>query len=99
MSELSRRAFLGSAVGLTGVAGLTGPAAVAELKSLTANAQPIAAAERRARIEKLQGLMAKEKIAAFLVESGSTLEYFTGIRWHRSERTTAAVTPARMPVG
>jgi len=33
-------------------------------------------------------------IAAFLVESGSSLEYFTGIRWWRSERTTAALIPA-----
>ena len=30
-----------------------------------------------------------------LVESGASLEYFTGIRWQLSERTTAAVIPAR----
>ena len=29
-----------------------------------------------------------------LVEAGSSLEYFTGIRWWRSERTTAALIPA-----
>ncbi len=51
--------------------------------------------ERRARIAKLQGLLAERKIGALLVESGSSLEYFTGIKWRRSERTTAAVIPAR----
>jgi Xaa-Pro dipeptidase len=30
-----------------------------------------------------------------ILESGSSLDYFTGVRWHRSERTTAAVIPAR----
>jgi Xaa-Pro dipeptidase len=57
-------------------------------------APPITIAERRARIEKLQGLMQHGGFQALLIESGSTLEYFTGIRWHRSERTTAAIIPA-----
>jgi Xaa-Pro dipeptidase len=65
-----------------------------KLKSLTADAKPISPEERRARIEKAQGLMVQQKVAALLVESGSSLEYFTGIRWHRSERTTLAVIPA-----
>ena len=38
--------------------------------------------------------MQQGKIAALLVEAGSSLEYFTGIRWRRSERTTAALIPA-----
>ncbi len=70
------------------------PSSVAELQSLTAGATPIAAEERRARIAKVQSLMGRRKIAALLVEPGSTLDYFTGIRWHRSERTTLAVIPA-----
>jgi Xaa-Pro dipeptidase len=65
-----------------------------ELKSMTLGAQPISAAERIARLNKLQGLMQQQKIAALLVESGSTLDYFTGVRWHLSERVTAAVIPA-----
>ena len=39
--------------------------------------------------------MEQRRIGALLIESGASLEYFTGIRWHRSERTTAAVIPAR----
>jgi len=65
-----------------------------QLKSMTSGAQPIAAAERIARINKLQGLMQQQKVAALLVESGSTLDYFIGVRWHLSERVTAAVIPA-----
>ncbi len=66
-----------------------------ELKPITGNAHPISAAERRARIAKLQALMEQRRIGALLIESGASLEYFTGIRWHRSERTTAAIIPAR----
>ena len=66
----------------------------APLKSLTGDAKPISVEERHARIAKAQSLMAQRKVAALLVESGSSLEYFTGIRWRRSERTTLAVIPA-----
>lgn len=69
-------------------------APAAELKPITGNAHPISAAERRARIGKVQALMGQRRIGALLIESGASLEYFTGIRWPRSERTTAAVLPA-----
>ena len=69
-------------------------AAVSDLKSMTAALQPISADERRARIAQAQAGMLHRKISALLIESGSTLDYFTGIRWHRSERTTAALIPA-----
>ena len=66
----------------------------APLKSLTGDAKPISVEERHARIAKAQSLMAQRKVAALLVESGSSLEYFTGIRWRRSERTTLAIIPS-----
>jgi Xaa-Pro dipeptidase len=65
------------------------------LSSLTESVQPIGAQEHTARIAKLQSLMQQRRIAALLVEAGSSLEYFTGIRWWRSERTTAALIPAQ----
>jgi Xaa-Pro dipeptidase len=61
---------------------------------MTAQAQPISAAEHGARLARIQALMQQGKVAAFLVEAGSSLEYFTGVRWWRSERTTAALIPA-----
>jgi len=70
----------------TGLAGLT---------SMTTGAKPILVDERRARIAKLQKLMVEQKVGALILESGSSLDYFTGIQWHRSERTTAAVIPAK----
>jgi Xaa-Pro dipeptidase len=68
------------------------------LKPMTADAKPITSGERQARLAKAQNLMQEKKIAALLVESGSTLEYFTGIHWWTSERVTAAVIPASGPV-
>ena len=55
---------------------------------------PITAQEHEARLAKVQRLMQQRKVAALLLEAGSSLEYFTGIRWWRSERTTAALLPA-----
>ena len=97
MTQISRRNVLlaaGAAAGLS--ATRTGLAAVDTkgLKSLTRGIGPITLEERRARLAKVQGLMQAQKISALLVESGSTLDYFTGVVWHRSERTTAAVIPA-----
>lgn len=96
---LSRRHFLQSAAAaplLATTAGFATAAAAAapDLKSMTTGAKPISSNERNARIAKVQGLMTQRKIAALLVESGSSLEYFTGIKWHRSERTTLAIIPA-----
>ena len=62
---------------------------------MTADAKPISVEERRARIAKVQALMGERKIGALLIEPGSTLDYFTGVLWHRSERITLAVIPAR----
>ncbi len=70
------------------------PGSVPAVRSLTGSAQPISATERQARIAQVQELMRQKKVGALLVEPGSTLEYFTGIRWWRSERTTAAIIPA-----
>jgi Xaa-Pro dipeptidase len=94
---LSRRALLRSAASLPMIAAGAASARsapTAALKSLTGDAKPISADERRARIAKVQALMAQQKIAALLLEPGSSLDYFTGIQWHRSERTTAAMVPA-----
>jgi Xaa-Pro dipeptidase len=100
MTSVSRRAFVGwSAAGAAITATRAASAAARNpaggLKSLTAAAQPISAQEHGARLEKLQSLLQQHKSATLLVEAGSTLEYFTGIRWWRSERTTAALIPAQ----
>jgi Xaa-Pro dipeptidase len=96
---LSRRGFLSAAAGvpLLAMAADNRPplSPAAELKSVTADAKPISGEERRARIAKVQMLMSERKVAALLIEPGSTLDYFTGIRWRRSERITLAIIPVR----
>ena len=67
---------------------------VKDLQSLTGGVKPISAAERLERIARLQTLLGREKIGALVLEPGSSLDYFTGVQWHRSERTTAAIIPA-----
>jgi Xaa-Pro dipeptidase len=91
----TRRAFLQTSAGLSLLAALppAGTAAPA-LQSMSGGAKPISAEEFRARLAKVQGLMSGQKIRALLIEPGSSLEYFTGIKWRRSERTTLAVIPA-----
>lgn len=69
-------------------------ASTLNLQPITGAAKAITPAERRGRVAKLQSLLRERKAGALLVESGSTLEYYTGIRWHRSERITAAIIPA-----
>jgi Xaa-Pro dipeptidase len=94
--QISRRAFFGgAAAAMTTAHAQTGTDKThSTLSPLTGDTQPISPAEHAARVAKLQELMQREKVTALLAESGSTLEYFTGVRWHRSERTTAALIPA-----
>ncbi|MEG3144041.1 Xaa-Pro peptidase family protein [Sphingomonas sp. RT2P30] len=63
------------------------------LSDITRGVAPIGAAERTARIARAQSLMKAQGIGAVLIEPGSSLIYFTGVTWHRSERLTAAVLP------
>jgi Xaa-Pro dipeptidase len=56
---------------------------------------PITSAERLQRLTRARGLMQRNGIGAVIVESGPSLDYFTGVQWWRSERLTAAVIPAQ----
>lgn len=65
----------------------------ADLADMTVGATPIGPEERRLRLARAQTLMAKHSIGAVVIEPGSSLIYFTGIEWHRSERLTAVILP------
>jgi Xaa-Pro dipeptidase len=56
-------------------------------------AKAITTEERRARIEKAKRLMGEQKIDAIILAGGTSLNYFTGIRWGNSERLFAVVIP------
>src|SRR5688572_12968180 len=97
MSRLNRRSFLGAAAAgawLANAAARGDPPPAGGGGAPVAGARPITPEEHAARVAKLQDLMQRDKVAALLVEAGTSLEYFTGIRWWRSERTTAALIPA-----
>jgi Xaa-Pro dipeptidase len=104
---LSRRTFLwltGGAAGLPMVRGSAQrargeeaagplPPSIAALTSMRDRAKPITTDERRARIERARKLMAEQKLDAIVLTGGTSLAYFTGIRWGTSERLFAVVIP------
>jgi Xaa-Pro dipeptidase len=55
---------------------------------------PISAAERVQRLRRAQQSMRRQGLGAVLIESGPSLDYYTGIQWWRSERLTGVVIPA-----
>jgi Xaa-Pro dipeptidase len=57
--------------------------------------KPITVAERQARIARAQELMAEHKIDAIMMAGGTSLNYFTGIRWGNSERLFSVVIPVK----
>jgi Xaa-Pro aminopeptidase len=98
MSRPDRRAVLAAAAALPllSVSGLLRAAEpdLSALSDITGTAVPIDAAERARRLARAQALMRANGIGAVLIEPGSSLIYFTGVRWGRSERLTAAILPA-----
>ncbi|HLY99580.1 MAG TPA: Xaa-Pro peptidase family protein [Candidatus Angelobacter sp.] len=71
------------------------PAPIARLKSRRSEARPITLEERQQRIEKARRLMAENKLDAILMSGGTSLIYFSGIRWWLSERLFAMVLPVK----
>jgi Xaa-Pro dipeptidase len=71
------------------------PEPIRKLRKMTEGIEPISLAERKARIEKARRLMREHRIDAIYVEPGSSMFYYTGMRWSTSERMLAVVIPAR----
>ena len=106
---LNRRSFLSLAAALAGTPTLMAqrrgttasdssaalPSSIAALTSMRSQARPITSDERRARIEKARRRMAAEKIDALVLSGGTSLVYFTNIRWGGGERLFACVIPAK----
>ena len=58
-------------------------------------ARPISTEERQARQEKARALMEANDLDAILLMEGTSLNYFSGIRWWGGERMFAMVLPAK----
>ena len=96
---LGRRAFLTTGAAATGSfflgsAGVRAAGAAMADPSPIQLPPPIGRAERLSRLASARALMKRNGIGAVLIESGPSLDYFTGVQWSRSERLTAAVIPA-----
>ncbi|MDB4888568.1 MAG: pepQ 1 [Gemmatimonadetes bacterium] len=98
---MERRSFLSKSAAVVGAAAIGRHASLFDVPELAAAeetkvaAVPITDAERLARIEKARRLMIENGIDAILLEGGTSMFYYTGVRWGNSERTFAVVIPAR----
>src|SRR5215471_18017840 len=96
---MDRRSFVSrSATTLGAVAAArAGAFELPSLEGITLQAKPpsITDDERKARIEKARKLMTDNGISAMFLEGGSSMVYFTGVRWGNSERTFGVVIPAK----
>jgi Xaa-Pro dipeptidase len=71
------------------------PPAIAALTPMKAGVKPITVEERRVRIDKAARLMRENKIDALMLTGGTSLQYFTNIRWGLSERMLALIIPVK----
>ncbi len=97
--SLKRRDFIRFSAGTSLLAGLSSftrfkNSPLDDLQSMVTDVVPISREERVTRIEKARKLMAENNIEAILLDSGTSLKYFTGISWWPSERTMVAIIPA-----
>lgn len=75
----------------------TGRAATAvleELQPMTEGVSPISAEEYSKRLTKLRATLRQKEIEAVYLHAGTNLHYFTGLRWHPSERLVGAIVHA-----
>jgi len=71
------------------------PPSIAGLKSRKSEAEPITREERRERQDRARKLMSENALDAIVLMEGTSLRYFTGIRWWGGERLFALVLPAK----
>ena len=71
------------------------PPAIEKLKNRRSEAKPIPQAEFEARVERARALLAESKLDAVVLAGGTSLRYFTGVRWGNSERLFAWVLPKK----
>ncbi|HTU34234.1 MAG TPA: Xaa-Pro peptidase family protein [Candidatus Acidoferrum sp.] len=71
------------------------PPSIARLQSRKSEAKPITLEERSQRLERARKLMAENALDAIVLMEGTSLRYFTGMRWWGGERMFALVLPAK----
>src|SRR5579864_9320129 len=71
------------------------PPSIARLQSRKSEATPITREERQERQERARKFMSETGLDAIVLMEGTSLRYFTGIRWWGGERMFAMVVPAK----
>jgi Xaa-Pro dipeptidase len=71
------------------------PPAIAALTSRRDEATPITLAEREQRVDRARTLLHQSHVDALVITTGTSLTYFTGLRWGQSERLFAWVLPVK----
>ena len=71
------------------------PPSIARLESWADRARPITADERMARVVKAKRLMADQGLSGLAMCGGTSMSYFTNIRWGGGERLFAVVIPVQ----
>jgi Xaa-Pro dipeptidase len=104
---LSRRRFLSASAAAAALPAFAGqavaqrasseslPPALAALKNRRSEALPISVEEREHRFARAQKLMSEQGIGAIVLIGGTSLVYYTGIRWWNSERLFVCVIPSK----
>src|SRR3982074_3213978 len=77
-----------------GVGGSTAEAELAAMKNMRGDVPPIGVDERLRRIARAQAIMREKGIDALYLDVSSSMTYFTGLKFRRTERMHSAVLPA-----
>ena len=106
-AQVSRRKLLKSGTALAALSPVAAlaeekkpaslPASFDSLKPLGTRAKPISPEEYQERITRVQQLLARQnpKLDALFIAPGSSLYYFTGVRWWPSERLLGIAIPQK----
>ena len=87
---IARRQFLQNSLGLVALSGLPLSQPIETPANLA-----ITMEERLARIQKAQALLQQNKMAALIMDAGTSMQYFTGLSWYPSERSMLVILPAQ----
>ena len=111
MTSTSRRDFfkltatgagavaLGATTSCTAAEGSDLPEPIRNLQPYPGEYTPISDEERVGRLEQAQRLMTDNGIDAIFLDAGTSMFYYTGVRWGQSERMFGMVIPARGELG
>ena len=79
---------------MSGIGGKSMDQALAGLSDMTGGMVGIGRGEHLQRIARAQAFMRQQGIAAVYLNAGTNMSYFTGTKWHPSERMVGAILPA-----